>query len=112
MKETEFILYMQHVGSTTSSKSAVTEAVNGVSWVQQLAGYPPVSDAPIVSVTLDGLQRQLAKPKVQKEPVSGDMITALVESLGSNPTLSDLRLVAACLLAFSAFFGALQAALL
>ena len=40
VKETEFILYMQHVGSTTSSKSAVTEAVNGVSWVQQLAGYP------------------------------------------------------------------------
>ena len=103
MKETEFILYMQHVGSTTSSKSAVTEAVNGVSWVQQLAGYPPVSGAPIVGVTLDGLQRQLAKPKVRKEPVSGDMITALVESLGSNPTLSDLRLVAACLLAFSAF---------
>ena len=46
---------------------------------------------------------RLAKPKVRKEPVSGDMITALVESLGSNPTLSDLRLVAACLLAFSAF---------
>ena len=112
MKETEFILYMQHVGSTTSSKSAVTEAVNGVSWVQQLAGYPPVSGTPIVGVTLDGLQRQLAKPKVQKEPVSGDMIT---ESLGSNPTLSDLRLVAACLLAFSAFFAprrALQAVLL
>ena len=38
-----------------------------------------------------------------QEPVSGDMITALVERLGSNPTLSDLRLVAACLLAFSAF---------
>ena len=46
MKETEFILYMQHVGSTTSSKSAVMEAVNGVSWVQQLAGYSPVSGAP------------------------------------------------------------------
>ena len=81
----------------------VMEAVNGVSWVQQLAGYPSVSGAPIVGVTLDGLQRPLAKPKVRKEPVSGDMITALVESLGSNPTLSDLRLVAACLLAFSAF---------
>ena len=101
MKETEFILYMQHVGSTTSSKSAVMEAVNGVSWVQQLAGYPFVSGAPIVAVTLDGLQHHLAKPKVRKEPVSGDMITALVESLGSNPTLSDLRLVAACLLAFA-----------
>ena len=51
LKETEFILYMQHVGSTTSSKSAVMEAVNGVSCVQQLAGYPPVSGAPIVGVT-------------------------------------------------------------
>ena len=103
VKEAEFALYMQYVGDTTASKSAVEEAVNGIGWVQQLAGFPPVSESPFVGVVLEGLQRQLAKPKVRKEPVSSDMLTALVESLGANPTLSDVRLVAACVLAYAAF---------
>ena len=103
VQEAEFALYLQHVGDNTASKSAVEEAVNAIGWVQQLAGYPPVSESPFVRIVLDGLQRQLAKPKVRKEPVSGDMITALVNSLGDRPTLTDVRLVAACLLAFSAF---------
>ena len=49
-----------------------------------------MSESQLVSIVLDGLQRQLAKPKVQKEPVSGDMITALVNSLGDRPTLTDV----------------------
>ena len=103
VKESEFALYLQHVGDTTASKSAVEEAVNSISWIQQTAGFPPVSASPFVGVVVDGLQRQLAKPKVRKEPVSSDMVTTLVESLGPNPTLADVRLVAACLLAYSAF---------
>ena len=35
--------------------------------------------------------------------MSNDMIVALVNSLGGNPSLSDVRLVAVCLLTFSAF---------
>ena len=103
VREADFALYLQHVGESTASKSAVEEAVNSVSWVQQLAGYPPVSECSFVRVVLDGLQCQLAKPKTRKEPVSSDMIAALVRSLGGSPTLSDVRLVAACLLAFAAF---------
>jgi hypothetical protein len=74
-------------------------------WLEPIGAicYPPISDSPFVAIVLDGLQRQLAKPKVRKEPVSGDMLSALVASLGDSPTLSDIRLVAACLLAFSAF---------
>ena len=37
------------------------------------------------------------------EPVTTDMLSALVSSLSANPSLFDVRLVAACLLAFSAF---------
>ena len=103
IRETDFALYLQYVGDTTASKSAVEEAVNAIGWVQQLAGYSPVADSHFVRLVLDGLQRQLAKPKVRKEPVSRDMIEALVNSLGDRPTLTDVRLVAACLLAFSAF---------
>ena len=102
-KEAEFALYLQFVSASTASKAAVEEAVNGVSWVQQLAGFPPLSDSPFISIVLDGLQRRLAKPTIRKEPVSNEMIVALVNSLGKSPTLSDVRLVAACMLAFSAF---------
>ena len=102
-KEAEFALYLQFVSASTASKAAVEEAVNGVSWVQQLAGFPPLSDSPFISIVLDGLQRCLAKPTIRKEPVSNEMIVALVNSLGKGPTLSDVRLVAACMLAFSAF---------
>ena len=103
VKGTEFALYLQYVGDTTGSKSAVEEAVHAVGWVHQLAGCPSVSDLPFVQLVLDSLQRKLAKPKVRKEPVTADMILALVASLGEAPSLADVRLVAACLLAFSAF---------
>ena len=99
----DFALYLQHLDDTSGSKSAVEEAVNSVGWVHQLAGYPAVSESPLVRIVLDGLQRKLAKPKVRKEPMTTDMMSTLVKSLGDVPSLTDVRLVAACLLAFSAF---------
>ena len=38
VKGTEFALYLQHLGDTTGSKSAVEEAVHSVGWVHELAG--------------------------------------------------------------------------
>ena len=103
VREIDLALYLQYLGNTTESKSAVEEAVNAVGWVHQLAGYPAVSGSPFVRIVLEGLQRKLAKPKVRKEPVTSDMMSAMVNSLGAAPSLTDVRLVAACLLAFSAF---------
>ena len=103
VREADFALYLQHVGDSTASKSAVEEAVNSIGWVQQLAGFPPVADSPFVRMVLDGMQRQLAKLKARKEPMSSSMMATHVDSLGATPTLTDVRLVAACLLAFSAF---------
>ena len=36
--ETHVALYLQHLGDTTRSWSAVEEAVNAISWAHQLAG--------------------------------------------------------------------------
>ena len=41
VREAEFAPYLQHLGETTSSKSTVEEAINDVSGVQQLGGFPP-----------------------------------------------------------------------
>ena len=98
-----FALYLQHLGDTTHSKSAVEEAVNAVGWVNQLADQPPIAASPFVRATLSGLQRNLAKPKVRKEPITTEMLTKLVDDLGSTPKLSEVRLAAIALLSFSAF---------
>lgn len=96
-------LYLQHLGESTGSKSAVEEAVNAISWVSQLTDHPPITSSSFVRATLAGLQRELAKPRVKKEPVTASMLDSLVASLGSNPSLSDVRLAASVLLSFAAF---------
>ena len=103
LQEVHFALYLQHLGEAVQSKSAVEEAVNAIGWVHQLAGHPPIAASPFVRATLAGLQWKLAKPKVPKEPITTDILVALVVSLGPTPTLADVRLAASCLLAFAAF---------
>lgn len=99
----QFALYLQDIGETTGSKSAVEEAVNAMSWMQQLAGQIGVSQSPIVKAAVAGLQRQLAKPKLKKEPVTLEMLEKMAESAGCPPTLTESRLLAMSLLAFAAF---------
>ena len=103
VSEAHFVLYLQHLGESSESKSAVEEAMNAVSWVQQLAGHQPVSAGSIARMTLAGLQRKLAKPKSRKEPITTEMLAKLVEDLGTAPSLADIRLAASSLLAFAAF---------
>lgn len=99
----QFALYLQHIATTVGSKSAVEEAVNAVSWMQQLAGQEGVSQSPIIKATLAGLQRQLAKPKKKKEPITVELLQKMAESMGVAPTLTDSRLLAMSLLTFAAF---------
>ena len=101
VQEVQFTLYIQHLAETTESKAAVEVAVNAVSWAHQMAGLEPISSSPFVRTVLAGLQRQLAKPKTKKEPITVEMLAAMVQS--SDGSLADLRLMAMALLAFSAF---------
>ena len=67
-----------------------------------MAGLPSVGDAPLVQVTLAGLRSELARPKMGKESVTADMLRAMVDLVGREPSLSHVRLLAVCLLAFAA----------
>eukprot|EP00731_Ephydatia_muelleri_P010160 Em0005g746a len=71
-------------------------------WADTRQGVPsfPVQEIQLVlymqhliKPTLEGLKRMLAKPKVRKEPVTADMLKAMVEATGSEPPLSKDRLV-------------------
>ena len=101
VQDVQFALYLQNLLEVTDSRAAVEVAVNAVSWVHRMAGLQPILDSPFVRSVLAGLQRQLAKPKSKKEPITVDMLTAMVQSCDGS--LADLRLVSMALLAFSAF---------
>ena len=103
IKAAHLALYLQHVREVTQSKAAVEEAVNAANWMHELAGIPIVGEAPVVSVTLNGLRRMLAKPVAKKAPVTPEMLARLCESVGAGAPLTDVRTVAMCLLAFAAF---------
>ena len=98
-----FALYLQRLGLQSQSKAAVEEATNAVSWFSQAAGLVPMKSDPFIKTVLAGLQRSLAKPKVIKEPVTPTMLREMVDSFGAKPSLSDLRIVAIAVTAFTAF---------
>ena len=66
-------------------------------------GLPSVGDVPLVQVTLAGLRSELVQPKMCKEPVTADMLRAMVDLVGQEPSLSDVRLLVLCLVAFAGF---------
>ena len=96
-------LYLQHLGEKLESKSAVEEAVNALNWVHSLAGVQSPIHSPLVQTTAEGLRRLLARPVQKKAPMSVDILSEIVENAEARPSLSNIRLAAVCLLAFSGF---------
>ena len=87
--------------------------MHALSWLHQIASLNPVGTSPLVQVTLAGIKRIVARPKVPKEPVTVEMLQAMVEAAGMEPSLTEV-----CLLAFVGFlrcdelsFGALTLSL-
>ena len=77
--------------------------LQALSWLHGLAGLQQLGGLSLVKPTMEGLKRMLAKPKVQKEPVTANMLKAMVEATGPEPHLSKVRLLAICLEAFAGF---------
>ena len=76
----------------------------GLKWVHEMAGLDNPTDHPLVRSVLEGARRQLGKPINKKEPVTVEMLQKLVQQFGgSGASLSDIRSLALCLLAFSGF---------
>ena len=97
------VLYLQHLANTTSSKATVEEAVFAIAWAHSLAGIPSQTETTLVQTTIQGLRRMLAKPIQKKESMTVEMLQAMVKDVDRNVTLTNVRLVTACLLAFAGF---------
>lgn len=103
MKESSLALYFQSVADSTKSKSAVEEALNAVSWTQQMVGVPSPTESTFVKATVQDIQRKLAKPVVKKLPVTVAMLEAIVDNAEQSGCLADLRLATACIIGYAAF---------
>ena len=77
--------------------------MHAVSWLHQMAGLTFIAGSPIVQATLGGLRRELAKPKKRKKSVTPQMLLAMVEAVGLSPSLTEVHLLAICLVAFAGF---------
>jgi len=62
-----------------------------------------LSNHPLVKATLSGLQCILAKPVLKKEPMTVEMIEAIVLDAEKTGLLSDMRLATACVLGYAGF---------
>ena len=103
VKEHHLVLYLRHLAETTGSKATVEEAVYSMTWAHNLASVPSPTENSLVTTTLEGLRRALAKLVSKKEPITADILKAMVADTNEHPTLSNVRLTAACLLAFAGF---------
>lgn len=102
-KACHIALYLQHIGNQVKSKSAAEEAVNALSWAHSLAGIDSPAVNPLVQATLQGLKRMLAQPVRKKKPITPEILEQIAMDANKHPTLANLRLAAACLLAYSGF---------
>ena len=54
-------------------------------------------------LTLQSLQRQLARPVQKKKPITAEILAAIVSDAKQSNSLADLRLATACLLSYAGF---------
>ena len=98
-------VYLQCVIQTASSPSPVLNAVYSLDWAHQLAGHSKISSHPLITSMSNAAQRILGRPKVRKEPITPEMLMALVDTSVKDkcPSLLTLRSVSMCLLAYAGF---------
>ncbi len=86
--------------------SRIETAFYGIKWrhdcLPNLSQNP--CDSKFLHNVLQGLKRRLAKPITKKEPITPEMLKAIVEQFRHTDNLLDIRLCTMLLLAYSAFF--------
>ena len=100
MEAIHLALYLQHLRNSTGSRASVEEAVYALSWIHEAAGLlSPISD-PFVQTVLGDLCQMPASPTFKKQPITiySEMLSDMVEACQPDPSLGDLRLMAACFL--------------
>ena len=98
-------LYLSFLAQTAKTSAPIVEAVNALSWVNQIETVENTMSHPLVIQVLAGIKRKLAYPTVKKEPITPEILSTLVSKFGQqDASLSDIRTLCVCLLGFAGFF--------
>ena len=91
----QFALYLRCRLNEVNCPQLLNELFT-IDLTQNLAGFPKISDHPLVSSMISVAQRTFGRPRDKKDPVTPEMLKALAESKlkGKSPSLSVLRTVA------------------
>ena len=73
-------VYLQCLLNEAYSPSPVLNAIYSIDWALQLAGLSKISIYPLVASMVSTSERILGRPKVKKDPLTPEMLKALVES--------------------------------
>lgn len=97
-------LYLAYLANTFDSSSKIEEATHAITWAHDMAGFPNPCDSTFVKFVKEGCIREHSHPVVKKEPISSDILSAVVEKFGkSDATLYDLRTCCIFLLGYAGF---------
>ena len=97
-------LYLAFLLQQSFPYSTPESACYGINWAHNLHGFLSPCDSKLVWNVLEAVKWEIAKPVVKKEPITPEMISSICYKFpGRNANLSDLRLAAICVTAYSAF---------
>ena len=68
-------LYLSFLAQTAKTSAPIVEAVNVLSWVNQIATVEDTTSHPLVIQVLAGIKRKLACPTVKIEPITPEILS-------------------------------------
>ena len=84
-------LYLSFLAQTAKTSASVMEAVNALSWVNQIATVEDSTTHPLVVQVFAGIKRKLVCATTRKEPITPEIFSTLVSKFGQqDASLSDI----------------------
>ena len=97
-------LYLAHL-TNGGSAAQIDEAITSIGWAHNVAGLSNPCLSSLVSSIREGGKRLTCHPVSKKEPITPEILNALVTLYGrSDVNLVNLRIVTMCLIGFAGFF--------
>ena len=94
-------LYLTSIMQNANSPAPVTVAFYGIAWAHRLAGVEDPTQHSLPRTALEAAKRRLGRETVKKEPVTPEMLCAMIETSADN--LKGLRVCTMCVLAYVGF---------
>jgi hypothetical protein len=96
-------LYLVALGQQQVSVATLNSVLAAIAWAHRIAGMESPSENKTVKITMEGLRRRLAKPRVTCSPITAEHILQIVQKTNLED-LQDMRVTSFILLSFAGFF--------